>query len=176
MNTSRVQSHRSFNAAQVLKEGSAIGIAGGLAEVAVVYAQGAAGGVNAAEVARHVAAAVRLDSASAVTGLGVHMMLAVALGMAVSLLLSLTRMNFTRAAALYGSMAALLAVVWAVNFFVVLPRLSPSFVTLMPYAVTLFSKLMFGVAAAATLQVIRARGKTARRMELGYRTHSVAIR
>jgi len=39
-----------------------------------------------------------------------------------------------------------LAIVWVVNFFVVLPLLNPSFISLMPYKVTLISKLLFGLA------------------------------
>jgi hypothetical protein len=46
----------------------------------------------------------------------------------------------------------ILACVWAINFFVVLPLISPAFVTLVPYPVSLVSKLLFGVAAAAVLR------------------------
>ena len=46
----------------------------------------------------------------------------------------------------------MLAAVWAVNFLVVLPVLSPDFVTLLAYPVTLISKLMFGLAAARSLE------------------------
>jgi hypothetical protein len=42
--------------------------------------------------------------------------------------------------------------VWAVNFFVVLPVINPQFVDLVPYAISLVSKVLFGVAAAGTLQ------------------------
>jgi hypothetical protein len=38
------------------------------------------------------------------------------------------------------------AAIWAINFFVILPVVNAEFVTLMPYAVTLASKLGFGVA------------------------------
>ena len=38
------------------------------------------------------------------------------------------------------------------NFFVVLPVVEPSFVHLLPYSVSLVSKLLFGVAAAETLR------------------------
>ena len=48
----------------------------------------------------------------------------------------------------YPFMLAALAGVWAVNFFVVLPIVSPAFVHIVPYAVSLTSKLLFGVAAA----------------------------
>ena len=49
-------------------------------------------------------------------------------------------------------MLAALAGVWAINFFVVLPIVSPAFVHMVPYAVSLTSKLLFGVAAAAVLR------------------------
>ena len=45
-----------------------------------------------------------------------------------------------------GMSATALAAIWAINFFVILPLVNASFVTLMPYAVTLASKLGFGVA------------------------------
>jgi hypothetical protein len=41
-----------------------------------------------------------------------------------------------------------LILVWALNFFIILPGLNASFVTLMPYTVTLFSKILFGLAMA----------------------------
>ena len=48
-------------------------------------------------------------------------------------------------------MLASLASIWAINFFVVLPFVSPAFVHLLPYGVTLASKLGFGLAAAGML-------------------------
>ncbi len=49
-------------------------------------------------------------------------------------------------------MRAGLVGVWAVNFFVVLPIVSPDFVHIVPYAVSLTSKLLFGVAAAEVVR------------------------
>jgi len=43
---------------------------------------------------------------------------------------------------------AALAGVWALNFLVVLPIVSPAFIHLMPYSVSLISKMAFGLAAA----------------------------
>ncbi len=48
--------------------------------------------------------------------------------------------------AIYASSITMLVAIWATNFFVVLPVLNPVFVTLMPYAVTLISKIGFGIA------------------------------
>jgi hypothetical protein len=47
---------------------------------------------------------------------------------------------------------AALAAVWGINFLVALPRLNPDFVHLLPYGVTLASKLLFGVAAAISFR------------------------
>ena len=49
-------------------------------------------------------------------------------------------------------MLAALVSVWAVNFFVVLPIISPAFVHLAPYPVSLMSKVLFGLAAAEALR------------------------
>ena len=49
-------------------------------------------------------------------------------------------------------MLASLATVWAINFFIVLPVISAPFVHLVPYSVSLMSKLLFGIAAAETLR------------------------
>ena len=50
-----------------------------------------------------------------------------------------------------GGAVFLLALVWAVNFFIILPWLNPAFVTLMPYSVSLASKLLFGVTLGVVL-------------------------
>jgi hypothetical protein len=49
-------------------------------------------------------------------------------------------------------MAAALAMVWAFNFFILLPLIDPAFVALMPYPASLLSKLLFGLAGAVMLR------------------------
>jgi hypothetical protein len=51
----------------------------------------------------------------------------------------------------FSFMLGSLTVMWAVNIFIVLPATNPAFVHLLPYPVTLVAKLLFGLAAAATL-------------------------
>ena len=46
---------------------------------------------------------------------------------------------------------ATLAVIWVINFFVVLPIIRPEFVHVVPYGVSLTSSLLFGAAVAAVL-------------------------
>jgi hypothetical protein len=138
--------------ARALATGLAIGIAGGLAEVAVValYCDGAE--ISAAEVARDIAAAAGFGDSSAWTGLLVHMTLAAMLGVAIAFIRSVVGEHSRRATSLYASILLALAAVWAINFFIVLPALSPYFVTLLPLPLTLASKLCFGGAAAFTLR------------------------
>lgn len=105
-------------------------------------------------VARHVASAVGLDGASAVAGVGVHMGLAMVLGIALSAGLQVLGGRRARKGAISSFVVGSLAVVWVINYFIVLPAISPNFVHLLPYAITLASKLVFGFAAAATLQML----------------------
>jgi hypothetical protein len=139
----------------ILRTGMLIGLAGGLAEIVVVGLYSAFTGGDAAMVARQVASAVGLDGASAAAGVAVHMGLAVALGIVLSAVVQSLAALLTRDRAIWAFMMGSLAAVWAINYFIVLPVVSPGFVHLLPYAVTLTSKLAFGVAAAAALQVLR---------------------
>ena len=152
--SSNSRSEHYVKPSELLRRGVAMGIAGGLAEVLVVSLYSAAAGGSAARVARHVASVVHLDGTSALAGLMVHMALAVILGIAIAFFLNLVKGNSAHAVSPYASIILTLAAVWAINFFIVLPVLSPNFVTLLPYFVTLMSKLMFGLAAAITLHAL----------------------
>jgi hypothetical protein len=137
----------------VLSTGLLIGLAGGLAEILVVCLYSAFTGGDAATVARQVASAVGLDGSSAASGVAVHMGLAVALGIVLSAILQILTALSDRAT--WPFMMGSLAAVWAINFFIVLPIVSPGFVHLLPYAITLASKLAFGVAAAEAVRLLR---------------------
>ena len=139
----------------VLSTGVLIGLAGGLAEILVVCLYSASTGGDASMIARHVASAVGLNGASVAAGIAVHLGLAVVLGIALSATVQSLVALLTRDVAIWAFMMGSLAVVWAMNFFVVLPVISPSFVHLLPYAITFASKLAFGIAAAAALQAVR---------------------
>jgi hypothetical protein len=143
-----------------LRNGVAIGIAGGLAEIVVVALYCAVAGASAPDVGRHIASAAGLEGASAWAGVAIHMVLAASLGAAIMFAWNPAKGNAARALPLYATMLSMLAGVWAINFFMVLPVLSPEFVTLLPLPVTLASKLMFGWAAAVALRALQKR-KTA---------------
>lgn len=132
------------------------GLAGGLAEVGWVGFYGLVTPLSAVEVARQVTASVIPAAAAlpfaAALGLVIHFVLSLLLGVAFGLTAWLP---FARRLGATGAMAAAvtgLVAVWAVNFFVVLPGLNPTFVALMPLEVTLLSKALFGVAMGWVLQ------------------------
>jgi hypothetical protein len=137
-----------------LRTGLCIGLAGGLAEIGVIWLYSALTGADAATIARHVGSAIGLDGGSAATGVAVHMGLAAALGVGLNAALRIVAGRSASDWIVFSFVLASLAIVWAINFFIVLPAVSPGFVHLLPYAVTLTSKLAFGVAAAATLRVL----------------------
>jgi hypothetical protein len=138
-------------AAQIARLGALAGLAGGGAEIVWIMFYAAFSGSDAVEVGRAVALAASgglVDSALA--GIAVHMALAAGLGIALAV--AWRRMPARLGIASEYSLVLLaLAAVWKINFFVLLPLISPSFVNLLPYAATLVSKLLFGFAAAAVL-------------------------
>lgn len=139
---------------EILKRGLLVGAAGGLAEIIWVSLYAGLTGGNAAALARGVTTAVGvtalLPESPISIGIAVHMALAVLLGVAlVGVWQTLARRDTI---SLYGFMLTALAGVWAINFFVILPVVSAPFIGLLPYSVSLTSKLLFGLAAAETLR------------------------
>ena len=139
-----------------VSSGIIAGAAGGLAEIAWVTLYAGATGGNAAVLARGVTSAAGvtalLPQSPVALGVAVHMTLAVALGVTLAYAWRALRTQKVAAGGLFPFMLAALAGVWATNFFVILPIVSPAFVHMVPYAVSLTSKLLFGLAAAAALQ------------------------
>lgn len=141
---------------EIFRNGLLAGAAGGLAEIAWVSVYAAVSGGSAATLARGVTTAAGVTSllpAGPVTiGIAVHMMLAALLGVALACLWQAVSRRGGDTKSLYGFMLASLTTVWAINFFVVLPVVSVPFIHLVPYSVSLMSKLLFGIAAAETLR------------------------
>lgn len=139
---------------EFLRTGLCIGLAGGLAEIVVVSLYAAATGADGALVARQVAAAVGLTGAGAMAGIAVHMALSIGLGLLLAVLMQIAALRTAPAGRVFAVMPLSLGVVWAINFFVVLPVISPGFVHLLPLAVSLASKLAFGLSAAVTWRTL----------------------
>jgi len=141
--------------AATLRVGTLAGLAGGVAEIGWVSLYAAAAGTSAAPIARGVVEAVMpgwvTSSYAVALGLLIHLALAVALGNALALAIRLLWRRARTALEEFLWVTGALVAVWAINFFVVLPQLSPGFVSLLPYGITLVSKMLFGVAAAAIL-------------------------
>jgi hypothetical protein len=132
------------------------GAAGGLAEVAWVTAYAWMTGGNPEVLARGVTTAsgvaALLPGSATTLGVGVHMTLALMLG--VALAFAWRALSNRRGVSVnpYPFMLAALTCVWAVNFFVLLPIISPGFVHLLSYPVSLTSKLLFALAAAEVVR------------------------
>ena len=87
-------------------------------------------------------------------GILIHLGLAVLLGIGLAIAVRQVARRWAERSEF--SVAVLtLVLVWAANFFLVLPYLNPEFVQLLPYSVTLLSKLLFALAAAAVLRSSR---------------------
>lgn len=142
---------------EVAQVGVIAGLAGGLAEVAWISIYCAISGVPvdlvAQEVTRSIAPYASYSSVWA--GIVIHLILAVCLGMGAAFAIRLLLLGYGRVSAEFSLVILTLATVWAVNFLLVLPYLNPHFVDLLPYSVTLASKLLFGLAAATVFRIER---------------------
>ncbi len=132
--------------------GMLAGFAGGLAEVAWIVLYQSMAGHEAAVVARGVTQSLMPNivpaQAAAPVGVAIHMGLAMVLGVVIAMLVSRVLPRIVGTAAEAVVVVGVLAGVWAVNFFVILPALNPDFVSLVPYGVSFTSKVLFGFAAA----------------------------
>ena len=141
---------------ELIRRGLVAGVAGGLAEIAWVTVYAAATGSDPAALARGVTTAAGvsalLPASPVMLGVAVHMTLAASLGVALAAAWAALRTQRPGLTNPYPFMLAALAGVWAINFFIVLPIVSSAFVHIVPYGVSLTSKLLFGVAAAETLR------------------------
>ena len=127
------------------------GLAGGFAEVAWVAVYAAVTGQSGWNVAREITVTVFGSPVGGAwapwLGLATHFALALALaaGFAYTFrnLLRIAEAGFDE---LIAASILVLCAIWAMNFFVLLPRINPAFVALLPLPVTLASKMLFGIA------------------------------
>jgi hypothetical protein len=143
---------------ETVRQGAIAGAAGGLAEIAWVTLYAAATGANPAALARGVTTAAGLNSllpeASVAMGVILHVSLAVTLGIALAFAWRKLAEHRAQTASPLAFMVVALSAVWAINFFVVLPIVSPAFTQLVPYSVSFLSKALFGVAAAGVFRLL----------------------
>jgi hypothetical protein len=152
---------KSRRAVDTLAIGALGGIAGGCAEIGWIALYGAATGTPTDPVARGIVTSVipalTTSSWAPSLGIAIHLGLAVALGVVLALALRLVARRTGAGHSEFTLVMLALAGVWAVNFFVALPQLNPEFVRLLPLSVTLLSKLLFGLSAAAVFRADRMR-------------------
>lgn len=141
------------------------GLAGGIAEVLWVGAYCALTPLGASEVLRQIAASVvpaAAHSAGApALGMVIHLALSIALAVAYASTMGIARVRRSSLVGAIASAMVALTAVWMLNFLVLLPQLNPAFVDLMPYPVTLLSKLLFGAAMGFALHLEYAAGVAA---------------
>ena len=131
------------------------GLAGGLSEIFWIGIYSAMTHTGGLEISHQITATL----IPAWAGLSIAPLLGVVIHLALSVVLAflcctvfigpLVR-RFGHAGILPGSMVVL-AGVWVINFLVILPVINPAFVTLLPFLVTLASKLLFGWVMGAVL-------------------------
>ncbi len=143
-------------AVETFRHGVIAGAAGGIAEIVWVTLYAGATGANPATLARGVTTAAGvsalLPAAPVALGVTVHMALAVTLGIALAFVWRFLSSHRSETASPFPFMLAAGVGIWAVNYFVVLPIVSPAFIHLVPYLASLMSKALFGLAAAEALR------------------------
>lgn len=133
------------------------GLLGGLAEIAWVSVYSYLTPVSAIEISRQVLTAVIPSIADSyfapLLGVFIHLLLSVLL--AIVFAATVLRPVARRYGSIGITLACLmtLAVVWKINFFVVLPLINPAFILLLPYSISLISKLLFGATMAWVLVI-----------------------
>lgn len=139
------------------------GLAGGLAEIFWIGVYSTMTQVGGLEISRQITATLIPEWAglliAPVLGVAIHLVLSVILAfICCSVFIEPLARRFGHTWILPGSVF-LLASVWLINFMVLLPVINPAFVTLMPFLITLASKMLFGWAMGSVL--LKCYGSTA---------------
>ena len=131
------------------------GLAGGLSEIFWIGIYSAMTHTGGLEISRMITATVvpaLADlSLAPLLGVVIHLVLSVLLAfLCYTVFIEPASRRFGPTLILPGSMIVL-AGVWAINFLVILPVINPAFVTLLPFLVTLLSKMLFGWAMGSVI-------------------------
>lgn len=138
------------------------GVLGGLIEVIWIGLYSLTTNIQLSAIGGAITATIYPASAgltlAPILGLVIHMVLSVILALGFgSLLWPVVERTFHyRATTLVASIATLV-IVWKINFFLLLPVWSPEFVTLVPLAITLVSKILFGIVMGTVLTIYKQR-------------------
>lgn len=137
------------------------GLAGGMAEVVWIGFYSALSSVSGSEVAAQVTLTLFPAAAgwagAPLSGIGIHLLLSVILGILFAVTVWIPYALHRGFMSTLLCAIGLVVVVWSVNFLLVLPRLNPDFVHLMPSIVTFISKMLFGITMALVLSGLQKR-------------------
>ncbi len=148
---------RFANPTRMWSAGATAGLAGGAVEISWIAIYQNLSGGNAATVAAGVTQSLfpelATTAAAVPLGIAIHLGLAILLGIALAVFVHSLLPRSAPAVLEPVAVIGLLIGIWVINFFLILPVINPAFVTLVPYAASLTSKLLFGVAAALALKL-----------------------
>jgi hypothetical protein len=126
------------------------GLAGGMIEIGWISIYSSLSSINVVNIAQQISATIMPLTVNSdyapMLGIFIHLALSLILATLFSAIILKPAVRRYGALGIMLSSFMTLGIVWAINFFIVLPILNPSFVLLMPYMVTLISKLLFGAA------------------------------
>jgi hypothetical protein len=161
MSSIRARSSASVGIGDACIVGGIAGLTGGVAEIGWITLYQHLVGHDAVTVALGVTKTVMPGLASGpaglTMGLTIHIVLSIALGVAVGTAIPRLLPSVAGTALEPVVVIAALVGAWAMNFLVVLPVINPEFVALVPYGVSLGSKVLFGFAAAFVFWCVRQR-------------------
>lgn len=137
------------------------GLCGGLAEILWVQLYSLLAGQSSVVVAREVTASFSSSLAQTAAAPEIGVLIHLVLSVFVALIYArLVWLPFTQRRGPGVSLAVasgVLACIWVINFLLLLPLVNATFISLLPYSVTLGSKLLFGAAMAEVFQLAQSR-------------------
>lgn len=142
-----------------LKGGVAGGLAGGVAEIVFMAVYCLVSGKSGASILSLVTftfsdRGFAFGPLGAYSGVLIHLALSILIGISFSIAMFLIDNNKESATRTVFSAAVLLTGIWAFNFFILLPRINPEFVAMVPAKAAFFSKFLFGLSLGVFVKLI----------------------
>ncbi len=144
-----------------LKGGVAGGLAGGVAEIVFMAVYCLVSGKSGASILSLVTftfsdRGFAFGPIGAYSGVLIHLALSILIGISFSIAMFLIDNNTDKepATRTVFSAAVLLTGIWAFNFFILLPRINPEFVAMVPAKAAFFSKFLFGLSLGVFVKLI----------------------
>lgn len=130
-------------------------MAGGLTEILWISIYSHISSISALNIARQISVTILPFTADSfyapMLGVFIHLILSVLLAIAFTATILKPAMLKYGSTGIMLSSFTILAIVWLINFLIVLPIINPSFTALMLVIITLASKLLFGIAMGGVL-------------------------